>query len=276
LAERVLVGTYIRLLALLSNKIVVQTDGMRNLLRMKYGLPPNKVRVVKYGVRAVNRTDTNEAKKQLRITDRFCLFAPSLLRQGSGIEHVLRALPELISKIPNLLFVIATPSSSFYLGGDHYFHTLNEMVTPAIKDNVLFLRDFYALDPESGIWVNASDLLVYLHEAYPSEEASLSVLDAISYAKPALVSDASKFAEVASALKLSNLGQLVVPLTGLDPSEAKNLVIGPIESVRKEIPSERVRLAYERFFQDRTWNTAAFEFARIYFELVGRLLKIEC
>jgi hypothetical protein len=88
--------------------------------------------------------------------------------------------------------------------------------------------------------------------------------------KPALVSDASKFRDIAVAFERTNLGELVVPLTGRDPDDVKNRLINTILGMREEAPSQRLSHAYKEVFLNRPWSAATYEIAEMYFELLGQ------
>lgn len=98
-------------LARLSSKLVVMTHTAARLLQEVYHIPSHKLTVIHHGVPDVPFAPSDEAKIGLGLAGRTVLSTFGLINQGKGIEYVLDALPPVVVRHPELVYLV--------LGGTH-------------------------------------------------------------------------------------------------------------------------------------------------------------
>jgi hypothetical protein len=146
---------------------------------------------------------------------------------------------------------------------------LEKLITDEIKDNVLLLTDFDALEPKGRIWMSAADLLVYLHgDDYPSEDSSLGICDAIAYRKPVLISEAAKFRRMAAILKESDLESFVIPVSQTAETLLRERILSGIARVQEGFSNEKLVQAYTLFAQENSWTRIAEKMHDVYKEIM--------
>ena len=86
--------------------IIVMAETGINILHEDYEIEKEKIHVVYHGIPNVS-FQTNEAhKRKLNLDGRTVLSTFGLLSRGKGIEYMIKALPALVKKYPNLLYVV--------------------------------------------------------------------------------------------------------------------------------------------------------------------------
>jgi glycosyltransferase involved in cell wall biosynthesis len=91
-------------LARLSERLVVMTDHGAALLRENYGVDASRIDVIPHGAPVVPPAE--EAKERLGVQGRPVLLTFGLLSPDKGIEYVLDALPQILSRTPDAIYVI--------------------------------------------------------------------------------------------------------------------------------------------------------------------------
>jgi glycosyltransferase involved in cell wall biosynthesis len=130
-----------------SDKIIAISNTARNILVKNYNINPKKINVILHGIHKFDES-TEHAKKILGLEDRFVLSMVGLVRKKRGMEHVIRALPPVVGKHPELLYVLAgkTHPKEIEDGKEPYRDFLkNEVSRLNLEDNVLFVNRFLPL-----------------------------------------------------------------------------------------------------------------------------------
>lgn len=89
-----------------ASRIMVMSDQGRRTLISHYDAPEDLIRIIPHGApdRPFGRED--EFKQRLGLGDRPVMMTFGLLSPGKGLEHVIAALPLIVSAHPNLLYRI--------------------------------------------------------------------------------------------------------------------------------------------------------------------------
>jgi len=98
-------------LARLSRKIVILTNTARQLMREVYEVSPQQLQVIYHGVPDVPFGSTTAAKARMGLENRTLLTTFGLINRGKGIEYAIEALPSVVERYPDLLYIV--------LGGTH-------------------------------------------------------------------------------------------------------------------------------------------------------------
>jgi glycosyltransferase involved in cell wall biosynthesis len=88
-----------------SKTIMVMAKAAKNLLK-EYGVPSKKINVVQHGCPDIPFLSSDSVKPSLGLKGRTVLSTFGLISAGKGVEYVIQALPSLIEKHPNILYLI--------------------------------------------------------------------------------------------------------------------------------------------------------------------------
>jgi glycosyltransferase involved in cell wall biosynthesis len=156
-------------LADLSDLLVVMTQRGRDFLTALYRVDPAKVRVVAHGIPDVSFIDPNFYKDQFGVEGKLVLLTFGLLSPNKGIEFALRALPDVVARHPQVVYIIlgATHPHLVRREGEAYRIHLQRLARElGIEKHVMFLNRFVSPE-ELKEFLAVSD--IYL-TPYLSEE----------------------------------------------------------------------------------------------------------
>lgn len=89
-----------------SDRLVVMTQKANQILRDVYGIPETKITVIPHGIPDVPFLDPNYYKDQFGVEGRKVLLTFGLLSPGKGIEYMIDALPDIIKRHPEAIYMI--------------------------------------------------------------------------------------------------------------------------------------------------------------------------
>src|SRR5262245_8552661 len=93
-------------LAALSARVVVMTGRARTFLREIYGVPEAKIDLIAHGIPDTPFVDPNLYKDQFGVEGRLVALTFGLLSPNKGIEHMLRAVPEILESFPGFVYLV--------------------------------------------------------------------------------------------------------------------------------------------------------------------------
>jgi glycosyltransferase involved in cell wall biosynthesis len=158
--------------------VVMSRIGVR-LLAQSYDIPADRVVIIPHGIPDLPRDDTAQHKEQVGAAGRRLLLTFGLLSPNKGIETVIRALPQLVKRFPDLLYFVigATHPAVKARHGEEYRHSLErEAHALGVSDHVVFRNQFVPLE-ELCVYLQAVDIYV---TSYKNEAQSTS--GALAYA----------------------------------------------------------------------------------------------
>lgn len=129
--------------------MVVMVRTGRNILLDVYDVDPKKATVIPHGVPNVHRVSANSVKRALGLADKSILSTFGLISRGKGIEHVIRAIPKILEKHPNVIYLVLgeTHPGVRKNEGESYRNMLVETASElGIEDNVRFNNRFLSLN----------------------------------------------------------------------------------------------------------------------------------
>ena len=156
-------------LAALSARVVVMTERARTFLREIYGIPDAKIDPIAHGIPDTPFVDPNLYKEQFGVEGRLVALTFGLLSPNKGIEHMLRAVPEILKKFPNFAYIVlgATHPDLVRDQGERYRLGLERLARVlGIGKHVIFYNRFVELN-ELTEFIRAADVYVtpYLNPA---------------------------------------------------------------------------------------------------------------
>jgi len=153
----------------LSSRLVVMSERGRKMLKEVYGIPDEKIDLIPHGIPDLPFVDSNFYKDQFGVEGKQVLLTFGLLSPNKGIENVLRALPEVVKKFPDLIYIIlgATHPNLVREHGEAYRLSLERLAQDlGIKRHVSFYNRFVEFE-ELKAFLGVADIYVtpYLNVA---------------------------------------------------------------------------------------------------------------
>lgn len=96
----------VRAIASRSNAIIVMANSAVDILTKDYNINRSKIHVVHHGIPNVPLYPNDSYKKKLKLSSRIVLSTFGLLSKGKGIEYMIKALPYLVKKYPNIIYLV--------------------------------------------------------------------------------------------------------------------------------------------------------------------------
>ena len=152
-----------------SERLVVMARKGAEILRDSYHIPAAKIEVIPHGIPDVPLLESKLFKTQFGVEGRKVLLTFGLMGPGKGIEHVIKALPAIVSRHPNVVYLVlgATHPQLIAREGERYRLGLARMADDlGVKDHVIFYNRFVTLD-DLKEFIGAADIYLtpYLNEA---------------------------------------------------------------------------------------------------------------
>jgi glycosyltransferase involved in cell wall biosynthesis len=156
-----------------SERIVVMSHHSGSILRDTHNVPQNKIVYIPHGIPDVPFVDPNFYKDELHVAGRRAILTFGLLSPNKGINLMIQALPEIVSKYPDTVYIIlgATHPSVLQHSGERYREGLEQMARDLkVSDNVIFVNKFVDSE-ELCKYIGVADIYV---TPYPHKEQSTS------------------------------------------------------------------------------------------------------
>ncbi|MDY7035227.1 MAG: glycosyltransferase family 4 protein [Thermodesulfobacteriota bacterium] len=156
-------------LADISDKLVVMSHKASDFLKDIYAVPEEKIAFIHHGIPDTPFIDPSFYKDKFGVEGKKVLLTFGLLSPNKGIENVLQALPAVINKHPDIVFIIlgATHPNILKFHGDSYRIMLQQLILKlGISKHVIFQNRFVELR-ELCEFLGIADIYVtpYLEEA---------------------------------------------------------------------------------------------------------------
>ncbi|MEJ2340520.1 MAG: glycosyltransferase family 4 protein, partial [Gemmatimonadales bacterium] len=159
----------VRAMAERCENLVVMSRLAVDLLEASYAVPRDRIRVIPHGIPDMRADEREISKSRFGLTGRRVLLTFGLLGPSKGSEVVIRALPKLVARYPDLTYLVVgvTHPEVKRRVGEQYRESLErEAESLEVRDHVVFRNQFVEL-PELCRYLQASDVYItpYLHEA---------------------------------------------------------------------------------------------------------------
>lgn len=156
-------------LAKYSDRLVVMSHKAVRMLQEVYEVPRKKIAFIPHGIPDVPFVDPVFHKDQFGLEERQVLLTFGLLSPGKGIEVALRALPGIIDRHPEAVYLVlgATHPHVLRKEGDAYRHQLERLAEKlGVREHVIFHNRFVTIEELCG-YIGAADVYItpYLNEA---------------------------------------------------------------------------------------------------------------
>ena len=144
-------------------------NGAREFLQKIYGVRPEKIDFIPHGIPDVPFMDPSFHKDLFGVEGKTVLLSFGLLSANKGIETVIAALPAILARHPNVVYIIlgATHPHVVRNEGETYRLSLQWLAQEkGVEGNVIFYNRFVSLE-ELVEFIGAADIYItpYLNEA---------------------------------------------------------------------------------------------------------------
>jgi len=156
-------------IAHLSDRMVVMSELAAQLLREVYAVSGEKIDVIPHGVPDLPFMDPNYFKDKFGTEGKFVLLTFGLLSPNKGIENVIRALPAILAKNPNTVYIVSgvTHPHIRKREGERYREQLQALAEELGVSDHLILNNRFVSTEELVEHVGAADIYItpYQQEA---------------------------------------------------------------------------------------------------------------
>ncbi len=156
-----------------SRRLVVMSERGRTMLREIYKVSASRIDLIPHGIPDMPFVDPNFHKDKFGVEGKRVLLTFGLLSPGKGIEHVIRALPEVVRDHPELVYIVlgATHPNLVREQGEAYRFSLERLAADlGVKKHVVFYNRFVELE-ELKEFLGAADIYI---TPYPNAAQSTS------------------------------------------------------------------------------------------------------
>jgi glycosyltransferase involved in cell wall biosynthesis len=156
-------------IAELSDRLIVMSQLSSQFLQEIFKVPGRKIDMVPHGVPDLPFLDPNFYKDRFGVEGKAVLLTFGLLSPNKGIENVIQALPQILSKHKNVAYIVAGATHPHILRreGDKYRASLQALAKEmGVESQVIFHNRF--VSPEEMVeFIGAADIYItpYRHEA---------------------------------------------------------------------------------------------------------------
>ncbi len=156
-------------IAELSDRLIVMSQLSSQFLQEIFKVPGRKIDMVPHGVPDLPFLDPNFYKDRFGVEGKAVLLTFGLLSPNKGIENVIQALPEILSKHKNVAYIVAGATHPHILRreGEKYRASLQALAKEMGVESQVIFHDRFVSPEEMVEFIGAADVYVtpYRHEA---------------------------------------------------------------------------------------------------------------
>jgi len=239
----------------LSDRIVVMSKKGSEFLRDVYHVLPEKIDLIPHGIPDVPFVDPSFNKDLFGVEGKSVLLSFGLLSPNKGIENVIAALPAILKKHPNVVYIIvgATHPQIIRNEGETYRLSLQRLAhEKGVESNVIFYNRFVAMD-ELIQFISASD--IYITPYLDAAQITSGTLAYTLGAGKAIISTPYWYAEE----MLADERGVLVPFS--DPQALANQVIDLLDNESKR---HAMRKRAYLFGRDMIWSEVSHRYMKTF------------
>src|SRR6202045_4130889 len=156
-------------IAELSDRLIVMSELSAQMLLEIFKVPGNKIDMVPHGVPDLPFLDPNFHKDRFGVEGKAVLLTFGLLSPNKGIENVIQAMPQILSKHKNAAYIVAGSTHPHILRreGAKYRATLQVLAKELGAEPQVTFPDRFVSPEEMAEFIGAADIYItpYRHEA---------------------------------------------------------------------------------------------------------------
>jgi len=161
--------TVMQQIAARSDRLVVMTEYSSRILQSVFGIPGGKIDLIPHGIPDLPFVEPDAYKESLGLGGKTVLLTFGLLSPNKGFENVIQALPHILSRHSEVVYLIAGATHPHVRAheGDRYRFQLQALARElGVEKSVVFVNRFVS-PQEMASLVNSADIYItpYRHEA---------------------------------------------------------------------------------------------------------------
>ncbi|TFG22601.1 MAG: glycosyltransferase [Promethearchaeota archaeon] len=251
----------IKSIAEISNKIVVMSQKAVSFLKDIYKVPIEKIALIHHGIPDLPFIDPNFFKDQFGVEGKKVFLTFGLINPGKGIEIMIDALPAIIRKHPDVVYIIlgATHPNIKKENGEAYRHSLQRRARDLdVENNLIFHNRFVDLN-ELCEFLGVAD--IYITPYLNKEQITSGTLAYALGAGKAIISTPYWYAEEI----LAEGRGIIVPFN--DSNSIAEKIINLLDN---EAEGHNMRKQAYLFSRKMIWKEVARNYLEIFDELVQK------
>lgn len=246
--------------------IIVMTHNSAGILVNEYGLPAEKISVIAHGTHLVPHVNKEFLKKKYGVQGRKILTTFGLLSSGKSIETTLKALPAIVNKNPEVLFLIIGKTHPEVLKeeGEKYRDSLESMIlSNNLTVYVKFINSYLPLH-DLLEYLQLTDIYLFTTDdpnqavsgtfAYAMSCGCPIISTPIPHAKEVLTEDTGIIFDFHNSKQLADAVLLLLN----NPSRRKNMRTNTLQKIVSS-----------------AWENAAVDHAKLFEKIAGGKIKIK-
>jgi glycosyltransferase involved in cell wall biosynthesis len=152
----------------MARKVVVMSYKAIEFLTTIYNVDKNKIEYIEHGVPDIQFSQ-QKSKQEFHLENKKLLLTFGFISRNKGIETVIKALPQVIEKYPDVMYLIlgkTHPNVLRYAGEEYRVYLQLLVKSLKLEKHVIFLNEFVG-QQELFKYLSASDIYItpYLNEA---------------------------------------------------------------------------------------------------------------
>jgi glycosyltransferase involved in cell wall biosynthesis len=156
-------------IAELSDRLIVMSQLSSQFLQEIFKVPGSKIDMVPHGVPDLPFLDPNFYKDRFGVEGKAVLLTFGLLSPNKGIENVIQALPQILSKHNNVVYIVAGATHPHILRreGEKYRASLQALAREVGVESQVKFHNRFVTPEEMVEFIGAADIYItpYRHEA---------------------------------------------------------------------------------------------------------------
>jgi glycosyltransferase involved in cell wall biosynthesis len=156
-------------IAALSDRLIVMSEYSSRVLEEVFGVPGEKIDLIPHGIPDLPFVEPDVYKDSLSLGGKAVLLTFGLLSPNKGFESVIRALPQILSRCSNTVYVIAgaTHPQVRAREGDRYRDQLQALARELGVEREVIFHNRFVSPREMAALVGSADIYItpYCHEA---------------------------------------------------------------------------------------------------------------
>jgi glycosyltransferase involved in cell wall biosynthesis len=155
-------------IAALSDRLIVMSRRSAEILQEVFDVPADKIDLIPHGIPDLPFTDPSFYKDGFGTEGKEVLLTFGLLSPNKGIENVIQALPQILARHSNVVYMVSGVTHPHILRreGDKYRHSLQNLSRElGVERNVIF-RNRFVSPQEMVELIGAADIYItpYKHK----------------------------------------------------------------------------------------------------------------
>ena len=152
-----------------SDRLIVMSEYSSRVLRDIFGVPGEKIDLVPHGIPDLPFVQSEVYKDALDLAGKFVLLTFGLLSANKGFESVIRALPRILARHKDVVYVIAGATHPHVRAreGDRYRDQLQAMARELGVEREVIFHNRFCSPQEMASLVGSADIYItpYCHVA---------------------------------------------------------------------------------------------------------------